>query len=164
MGVLPFKNVGSTRGNDIAASKNDMASPQPVQNNGIVHPSTKRRYPAQETSMLCVAHALSWGRKALVSAGLAAASGLLFSQSGICADGPLVATDAGTVQGLFTPTGASYLGIPYAAPPLGSLRWKAPTPAPAWSGVRPATTAGQACKQDGALPPAGVPGSGEDCL
>ncbi|MGC4061766.1 MAG: carboxylesterase/lipase family protein [Aquabacterium sp.] len=114
--------------------------------------------------MLCVAHALNWGRKALASVGLAAASGLLFSQPGVCADGPLVVTDAGAVQGLSTPTGSSYLGIPYAAPPLGPLRWKAPAPAQAWRGVRPATTAGQACKQDGTLPPAGVSGSGEDCL
>ena len=30
-----------------------------------------------------------------------------------------------------------FLGIPYTAPPIGKLRWKAPQPAPAWPGIRP---------------------------
>ena len=75
-----------------------------------------------------------------------------------------VRTDAGSVAGLSTSTGLSFWGIPFAAPPVGTLRWKAPAPVQPWSGVRAATTPGHACKQDGSLPPAGVGDSAEDCL
>lgn len=40
-------------------------------------------------------------------------------------------------------------GIPYAAPPVGNLRWKAPQPAPSWSGVLEATEYGSPCLQKG---------------
>jgi para-nitrobenzyl esterase len=41
----------------------------------------------------------------------------------------------------------TYKGIPYAAPPIGPLRWKAPRPAPNWTGVRPASEYGARCMQ-----------------
>jgi para-nitrobenzyl esterase len=41
----------------------------------------------------------------------------------------------------------AWLGIPFAAPPVGELRWRAPRPAPAWSGVRQALKFGPACPQ-----------------
>jgi para-nitrobenzyl esterase len=40
-----------------------------------------------------------------------------------------------------------FKGIPYAAPPIGPLRWKAPQPAPKWSGIRPADEFGARCMQ-----------------
>jgi para-nitrobenzyl esterase len=55
-----------------------------------------------------------------------------------------------------------FLGIPYAAPPVGPRRWAPPKPAKAWSGVRAATTFAPHCPQ-----PAGVFGrvsNSEDCL
>lgn len=60
-----------------------------------------------------------------------------------------VKTDAGVVQGL---TLAKlhvhvYKGIPYAAPPVGPLRWKAPQPVKPWTGVRDATQFGARCMQ-----------------
>lgn len=50
---------------------------------------------------------------------------------------PLVTTDKGSIQGLLSADGKShaFLGIPYAAPPVGELRWKAPQEAAAWTGV-----------------------------
>ncbi|MBW8898156.1 MAG: carboxylesterase family protein, partial [Massilia sp.] len=82
------------------------------------------------------------------------------------AGGPVVATDTGKVQGAVAGGVASWKGIPFAAPPVGDLRWRAPQPAAAWSGVRAATGYGHDCMQ---LPfpsdaaPLGTPPS-EDCL
>jgi para-nitrobenzyl esterase len=80
--------------------------------------------------------------------------------------GPVVVTDTGKVQGAVDKGVASWKGIPFAAPPVGDLRWRAPQPAAAWSGVREATAYGHDCMQ---LPfpsdaaPLGTPPA-EDCL
>lgn len=59
------------------------------------------------------------------------------------AQAPRAMTVTGVVEGAVLATGvASYKGIPYAAPPVGDLRWQAPQPAQAWRGVRPATQFG----------------------
>jgi para-nitrobenzyl esterase len=80
------------------------------------------------------------------------------------AAGPsLVDTDKGVVQGLVTSGNRTFLGIPYAAPPIGALRWKAPAPAAAWPGIREATTPGNKCAQVEELAGGTVEGS-EDCL
>jgi para-nitrobenzyl esterase len=60
----------------------------------------------------------------------------------------------------------AYLGIPYAAPPVGDLRWKAPRPVPAWTGVQKADHFGMRCMQanvfgDMVFKDAGM---SEDCL
>jgi len=66
--------------------------------------------------------------------------------------------------------GHAWLGIPYARPPLGALRWRAPQPAPAWEGTRPALASGSPCVQlASALGGAsgadeGEPTGNEDCL
>ncbi len=62
-----------------------------------------------------------------------------------------------------TPTVTVYKGIPYAAPPVGALRWRAPAPAIAWTGVRKADRFGAACPQPGGDMARGFAQS-EDCL
>ena len=52
---------------------------------------------------------------------------------------PVVQTTQGAVRGERSNGVDSFLGIPYAAPPVGSLRWRPPQPGPHWSGVRDAT-------------------------
>ena len=61
----------------------------------------------------------------------------------------VIKTDRGKVQGKMSADGQArdYLGIPYAAPPVGPLRWQAPQPAGKWHGVRQATTFGSHCMQ-----------------
>ncbi len=54
----------------------------------------------------------------------------------------LVAGAPGLADGV-----TAYLGIPFAAPPVGDLRWRPPQPAAAWAGVRQATTFGTSCMQ-----------------
>ncbi len=53
----------------------------------------------------------------------------------------MIKTKSGYVSGLTTKNGivSIFKGIPYAAPPKGRLRWKAPEKFPAWSGVRECT-------------------------
>ncbi|WP_233526228.1 carboxylesterase/lipase family protein [Actinomadura spongiicola] len=78
-----------------------------------------------------------------------------------CAPGTTVRTDRGAVCGTVTGGVTSWLGIRYAAPPVGDLRWAPPTPARPWTSTFPATERGANCPQADGL------GSGstiEDCL
>lgn len=60
----------------------------------------------------------------------------------------IVDTKAGKIKGAARASGgAEFLGIPYAQPPLGALRWHEPMPGKSWSGVRDATTFGTPCAQ-----------------
>jgi para-nitrobenzyl esterase len=63
---------------------------------------------------------------------------------------PIVSTHFGRIEGIAVrtlPQGAAFLGIPYAAQPVGDRRWRDPQPTPAWSNLRPAKTYGPACPQ-----------------
>jgi para-nitrobenzyl esterase len=75
--------------------------------------------------------------------------------------GPVVTTTGGQVEGIVGPSGNEWRGVPYAAPPLGSLRWRAPSAAASWSGVRDASSFAAPCIQ--LAFPSGIMGS-EDCL
>jgi para-nitrobenzyl esterase len=89
--------------------------------------------------------------------------------------GPVLETAAGVLQGahVTAPDGTPvhrYLGVPYAAPPVGALRWRPPEPVTPWTGVRPALAFGpgapQAVALDSPLPGflADAAGTSEDCL
>lgn len=82
----------------------------------------------------------------------------------ILASGPQVNLSIGVFEGLVTGNGTEkFLGIPFAQPPVGSLRFKAPIPINrTFSGVQNATTFGNACIQPPS-PSLGAPIS-EDCL
>ncbi|MFF0700015.1 carboxylesterase/lipase family protein [Streptomyces tendae] len=86
------------------------------------------------------------------------------SEAAAIADAPLVVpTDKGKVRGAYATSTRSFQGIPYAAAPVGSLRWKPPAPAASWSGVRAATSPGDVCPQSIGVPEGAVLGD-EDCL
>ena len=93
---------------------------------------------------------------------------LLAAPAARASDALTVVTDRGSVQGTLSSDGQvrAFLGIPYAAPPVGPLRWKPPQPAPAWSGVRSATSFGPRCMQSHLYPDMVFhdPGPSEDCL
>jgi para-nitrobenzyl esterase len=85
-----------------------------------------------------------------------------------CADPLTVKTAQGSVQGKLVSEGRTraFLGIPFAAPPVGDLRWKAPQAPAHWSGVRDATNFAARCAQwpiwtDYIFQD---PGPSEDCL
>jgi len=78
---------------------------------------------------------------------------------------PVVSTDKGDVQGEATAMVTSFTGIPFAAPPVGELRWKAPEPAAPWDGVLDATGFGGSCTQGTGWDPGyEQPTLNEDCL
>jgi para-nitrobenzyl esterase len=82
---------------------------------------------------------------------------LLFS----CKEQPLttlIVTDAGKVEGIQDTGYMSFKGIPFAAPPVGDLRWKAPQPVIPWEGILKADTFGPASIQNQSLR------QSEDCL
>lgn len=78
---------------------------------------------------------------------------------------PVVQTDKGAVQGAAKSMVTSFKGIPFAAPPTGDLRWKAPQPAAKWKGTRDATQFGASCVQGTGWDPGyDKPTLTEDCL
>ena len=81
---------------------------------------------------------------------------ILFLCWGVCLNGslfksePQVTVESGVLRGTnIGPDAASvaFLGIPYAAAPIGDLRWKPPQPPRRWSGVRDASSFSPACPQ-----------------
>jgi para-nitrobenzyl esterase len=60
---------------------------------------------------------------------------------------PVVQTTAGPLRGQATVEGRQFLGVPYAADPVGALRWRPPQSHPAWKGIRDATAFGPRCLQ-----------------
>ncbi|GGG79208.1 carboxylesterase/lipase family protein [Edaphobacter dinghuensis] len=93
---------------------------------------------------------------------------LLFSLPALAANPLQVKTDKGKVEGAYTTDKQviAFKGIPYAAPPVGDLRWQPPQPAAKWKGVRSAANFGSHCVQSGGYPDMVFhdPGPSEDCL
>lgn len=78
------------------------------------------------------------------------------------APAPTVRVTGGQAVGAAKASGVTaYLGLPFAAPPVGSLRWKPPAPVVPWTGVRDATAFSPACMQKTRAPQEAV---SEDCL
>jgi para-nitrobenzyl esterase len=79
-----------------------------------------------------------------------------------------IKTDNGVVEGVLTNGDQvrAFKGIPFAAPPVGDLRWQPPQPAAKWKGVRPAKDFGSHCIQSAGYPDMVFhdPGPSEDCL
>ncbi|MCR6489085.1 carboxylesterase family protein [Amycolatopsis sp. OK19-0408] len=76
-------------------------------------------------------------------------------------DPGVAVTEAGPVRGTVTSGSTTYQGIPYAAPPVGPLRWQPPRPAARWTGLRDATRPAPRCAQPQNIGPAS---DSEDCL
>ena len=104
--------------------------------------------------------------------GLVGLVGAITAAGGARADAPVAApkvtVDTGTVIGAIVDQARVFKAIPYAAPPLGALRWRPPQPAAAWTGERDATQDGAACPQvvyPGRYNEGGYQGpTSEDCL
>src|ERR1035437_1569855 len=82
---------------------------------------------------------------------------------------PLAEIDSGKLQGIYEDGLYVFKGIPYAAPPLGDLRWMPPKAVKPWAGIRQADKFGPICPQNAG--PTQIPGrkpstepQNEDCL
>jgi len=75
------------------------------------------------------------------------------------AKAPTAKVEQGQLQGTIEDGLTVYRGVPFAAPPVGDLRWRAPQPAAKWQGIRPAEKFAPQCIQS-------IPGitTSEDCL
>ena len=99
----------------------------------------------------------------------AALLGLAAMGAANAAPPPVVRVDSGELQGTIDDGVVSYKGIPFAAPPIGDLRWRPPQPVAPWTGVRQAAEFGADCMQ-GRFGPPPAPGASprpapsEDCL
>ncbi|GAA2262203.1 carboxylesterase/lipase family protein [Actinomadura luteofluorescens] len=114
--------------------------------------------------LFAVASAASAGAAAVAFAASAPAraqDGPRAGEAPACTDGTTVRTDKGPVCGTAGSGVRSWLGVPYAAPPVGDLRWAPTAPPAGWTSTLEATRRGSACPQ----PPGLGPGStSEDCL
>ncbi|MBB4614134.1 carboxylesterase/lipase family protein [Novosphingobium taihuense] len=103
-------------------------------------------------------------------ASFAGALALCFASQGALAQS-VVATSGGEVRGTVNGGAEAFLGIPYAAPPVGANRWREPQAAEPWQGVRDGSAFGPVCQQ-GVPAPWGpytaeflaAPPMSEDCL
>lgn len=91
---------------------------------------------------------------------------LMLSGMTTAAEEPLASSTIGVIEGRNISGISAFLGIPFAVPPVGELRWRAPQPVQAWDGVRPAQGFAARCMQ---LPVFGdmnfrSNGMSEDCL
>ena len=79
--------------------------------------------------------------------------------------GPVVATVPGRVRGVHDDDVYVFRGIPYAAPPVGALRFRSPQPPEPWDGIRDATRFGRIAPQPIQVFPGAQPRQmSEDCL
>lgn len=81
------------------------------------------------------------------------------------AQSPKAPTESGTISGVSDSGLSVYKGIPFAAPPVGDLRWRPPSPVAPWTGTRKADAFAPACMQDSVSMPGETPPKvSEDCL
>src|SRR5580693_3890236 len=123
----------------------------------IVHPARWRR------AGLAAACCATLAALTLAAPGASGAQAATASAAWGSGTTPIVPTSDGAVRGTTAGAVDEFLGIPYAAPPIGHLRWRPPQPPARWRGVRDATQFGPSCPQAAsAFSPPGP--FSEDCL
>jgi para-nitrobenzyl esterase len=106
-----------------------------------------------------------WARRAGLVLALVLA--LAPARAVVASDGPasrpaIAVTDRGVIRGTQTAEGRQFLGVPYAAPPVGDLRWRPPQEHARWHGVLDTTAFGPHCAQTAGS--FGLASTSEDCL
>lgn len=93
---------------------------------------------------------------------------LLVTGGALAQERPVIATASGPVKGVAADGQVVFKGVPFAAPPVGALRWKPPAPPAPWIAPRDASDYGPICRQparpDGVLAAGANRPQSEDCL
>ncbi len=123
-----------------------------------------RRQVMRGTALLLVGGAVLMTRVDLAGAQAAATGRPVRDTAPVAAtsSGAVVSTHDGRLRGVVRGAVRTFLGIPYAAPPIGRLRFRAPRPVAPWTGVRSAVQFGHACLQFEPIRGVGV--QNENCL
>lgn len=103
-------------------------------------------------------------RTVMLPALLLAASVQAEASDAAPSNSPVVSLEQGAVRGSSSEGYSQFLGIPYAAPPVGDNRWEPPLPPADWSDIRPATTFAPGCPQNASSGVFAKPSAAEDCL
>lgn len=77
---------------------------------------------------------------------------------------PIIQIESGKIQGTVEDGVECYKGIPYAAPPVGNLRWRPPVAPESWNGIKQVTEFANYAAQRGDLAEFATPGGSDDCL
>ncbi len=97
--------------------------------------------------------------KALLLVVVPTTSAIMLAQS------PKTPTDSGTISGVRESGLSVYKGVPFAAPPVGDLRWRPPVPVTPWAGTRKTDAFAPGCMQIGvSMPGETLSNLSEDCL
>jgi para-nitrobenzyl esterase len=105
-------------------------------------------------------------RRVFISGASVSAAALTvgISKAAVPGADPVARTRQGLLEGFQENDVSKFLGVPFAQPPVGDLRWRAPRPPTPWSGTRPAKTFAPAAMQLPINPSFRTAGTSEDCL
>src|SRR6267142_2811231 len=127
----------------------------------ILHPDTRRASGAGGCNRFTGSYEVNGDRLAFgetAATMMACLEGMETEKEFFAADSRLVTVEGGIVGGAAAGGVISWKGIPYAAPPVGNLRWRLPQPVLPWTGVKETSRFGPACMQTDNVP------KSEDCL
>src|SRR5262245_1154514 len=88
------------------------------------------------------------GRRGVAFAFAAVILAVLVFGTPAMAQSLVVGTQFGQLHGKLADGNREFLGVPFAAPPVGDLRWRSPQPPASWTGTRDATKFGARCAQN----------------
>jgi para-nitrobenzyl esterase len=128
-----------------------------------VYRSTRGQWSLRAVIFLAVSAVIAGLTVALTSGASATPRAATSSAKPACSAGTVVKTKDGPVCGTTSGGVTSYLGIPYAAPPVGKLRWKPPQPVKPWTTTLEATQQGLGCLSPG-FPTGVAADTSENCL
>ncbi|MBQ7477622.1 MAG: carboxylesterase family protein [Selenomonadaceae bacterium] len=89
---------------------------------------------------------------------------LAFANTNLAQAGQIITIESGQIEGASEDGVACFKGIPYAAPPVGELRWRPPVAPEKWDGVREVKEYANEAAQNADLGVFAYPGGSEDCL
>ncbi len=131
----------------------------------LLRSSVSRIFAPRTSRRLCTPRPSGRSRERVGKHWLFVAAVIAAAQAVNAAPVPQVLTESGAISGISERGLSVYKGVPFAAPPVGDLRWRAPAAVAPWTGIREADAFAAACMQEGVSMPGETPPTvSEDCL